>query len=136
MNNKVILKIAVILLVLGGLGIIYFLKTENKTPATERTDNQKETFPAFIDYGSTGCKPCKAMVPVLETLKKEYEGTVRIDFIDVKIIDNRDKVVKANIKLIPTQIVYDSEGKEVFRHEGFISKEDVDKIFKEKGLIK
>ncbi|MEQ8192066.1 MAG: thioredoxin family protein [Candidatus Eremiobacterota bacterium] len=136
MNNKVILKIVVILLVLGGFGAIYFLKKENKPAETQVVANQEEKFPALVDYGSEGCKPCKEMVPVLETLKKEYEGKVRIDFIDVEVMANRDKVVKAGIKLIPTQIIYDSEGKEVFRHEGFIPKEDVDKIFKEKGLIK
>lgn len=76
------------------------------------------------------------MVPVLESLKKEYEGKVRVDFIDVKIRENREKVVKASINVIPTQIFYDSAGKEVFRHEGFFAKEEIDKVFKEKGLVK
>jgi len=76
------------------------------------------------------------MVPVLESLKKEYEGKVRVDFIDVKIRENREKAVKASINVIPTQIFYDSAGKEVFRHEGFLSKEDIDGVIKEKGLVK
>ncbi|MEQ8191515.1 MAG: thioredoxin family protein [Candidatus Eremiobacterota bacterium] len=76
------------------------------------------------------------MVPVLESLKKEYEGKVRVDFIDVKIRENREKVVKASINVIPTQIFYDSAGKEVFRHEGFFPKEDIDRVIKEKGLVK
>ncbi len=50
MNSKVILKILVILLIIGGFGGIYFLK--NKPPAT--SVNQIETFPAMVDYGSHG----------------------------------------------------------------------------------
>lgn len=76
------------------------------------------------------------MVPVLESLQKEYEGKIRVDFIDVKIKENREKVMKASINVIPTQIFYDSEGKEIFRHEGFFPKEDIEKVFKEKGFIK
>jgi len=136
MNNKLTLKIVVVLLILLGLGGMYFLKAQNKTPETGVPDTQKETFPALVDYGSKECKPCKAMVPVLEALEKEYEGKVRVEFIDVKVAENRNKVVKADIKLIPTQILFDSEGKEVYRHEGFIEKEELEKVFKEKGLIK
>lgn len=76
------------------------------------------------------------MVPVLESLQKKYEGQIRVDFIDVKIKENREKVMKASINVIPTQIFYDSEGKEIFRHEGFLAEEDIKKIFKEKGFIK
>ena len=74
------------------------------------------------------------MVSVLESLRKEVGTSVRIDFVDVK--EDNKKAEMANINLIPTQIFYDATGKEVFRHEGYFSKDDILKVMKEKGLIK
>lgn len=74
------------------------------------------------------------MVPVLESLKEKYEGKLRVSFIDVR--EEREKAQEAKIELIPTQIFYDSEGKEVFRHQGFFSEEEIVKVIQEKGLIK
>lgn len=91
------------------------------------------TYPALIDYGATYCKSCKDMIPVLEGLKESYGDILRVEFIDVDKFP--EKTEKAGIELIPTQIIYDKNGKEVFRHEGYISKEDLIKILKEKKII-
>ena len=72
------------------------------------------------------------MAPILEELKKEYAGRMRVDFIDV----NTDpKAAKSyGIKLIPTQLFLDANGKELWRHEGFLSKEDILAKWKELGV--
>jgi thioredoxin 1 len=88
--------------------------------------------PRLVDLGADKCIPCKMMAPILEQLKSEYEGTLIVDFIDVW--KNPDEAPKYNIKLIPTQIFYDASGKERFRHEGFISKEDILAKWKELGV--
>jgi len=74
------------------------------------------------------------MVPVLESLKEKYKDKLRVSFIDVR--EEGEKAQEAKIELIPTQIFYDSEGKEVFRHQGFFSEEEIVKVIEEKGLIK
>jgi thioredoxin 1 len=38
------------------------------------------------------------------------------------------------VRIIPTQIFFDSEGEELFRHEGFFSKEDILGKWKEFGM--
>jgi thioredoxin 1 len=88
--------------------------------------------PRLVDLGAGRCIPCKMMAPVLEGLKKEYEGRMQVDFIDVW--QNPDAGKKYGIKMIPTQIFYDANGKELFRHEGFISKEDILKKWKQLGV--
>jgi len=88
--------------------------------------------PRMVDLGADKCIPCKMMAPILEELKSEYEGTLIVDFIDVW--KNPDEGPKYNIKLIPTQIFFDASGKERFRHEGFISKEDILAKWKELGV--
>ena len=63
------------------------------------------------------------MAPILEELRFEYAGRLRVDFIDVW----QDRAVgeKYGVRTIPTQIFYDASGKELTRHIGFLSKEDI-----------
>jgi thioredoxin 1 len=89
-----------------------------------------ETLPRLVDLGADKCKACKALAPILEELKQEYAGRLMVEFIDVW--KNPAAGKPHNIRLIPTQILYDRDGNEVWRHEGFISKEDLKALFAEK----
>lgn len=86
--------------------------------------------PRLVDLGADKCIPCKKMAPILVDLKKDYAGIVQVDFIDVWKSPQAGKPYR--IRVIPTQIFFDRDGKEVFRHEGFFSREDIEKVFKEK----
>jgi thioredoxin 1 len=74
----------------------------------------------MVDLGAKKCIPCKMMAPIIEDLQREYKDRAAIVFIDVW--ENADYAKKFRIKLIPTQIFYDAEGNEVYRHEGFLDK--------------
>ncbi|MHC1789753.1 thioredoxin family protein [Solidesulfovibrio sp.] len=84
----------------------------------------------MVDIGAKACIPCKMMMPIMEEVEKEYKGKAAIIFIDVW--ENRDQGAKFGLKLIPTQIFYDKDGKETYRHEGFLDKaaisEKLDKL--------
>jgi len=97
-----------------------------------KSSTVKESLPKLVDLGAGKCIPCKMMAPILEELKKEYQGRLNVTFIDVW--ENPDEAKKYGIKMIPTQIFYDSSGKELFRHEGFFSKEDIMAKWKELGI--
>ena len=77
----------------------------------------------MIDIGARKCIPCKMMAPIREELEKEYKDRAAIVFIDVW--QNPEEGRKYRIRSIPTQIFYDKEGKEVFRHEGFFDKASI-----------
>jgi thioredoxin 1 len=68
----------------------------------------------------------------LDDLKKNYAEHFVTEFIDVW--ENPDAGKKHGIQMIPTQIFYDAEGKELFRHMGFFGKEDILKKWKELGV--
>ena len=74
----------------------------------------------MVDIGAKKCIPCKMMAPIMEDLEKEYKDRAAIIFIDVW--ENPQAGRKYGIQLIPTQIFYTAEGKEVSRHEGFMDK--------------
>jgi thioredoxin 1 len=63
------------------------------------------------------------MAPVLEELRTEYAGSLEVVFVDVWKKPEEGK--KYQVRGIPTQIFYDASGKELYRHAGFISKEDI-----------
>jgi len=77
----------------------------------------------MVDIGAKKCIPCKMMAPIMESLEKEYKGRAAIVFIDVW--ENREQGQKFGIHAIPTQIFYDKDGKEVYRHEGFLSENSI-----------
>ncbi|MBN2781464.1 MAG: thioredoxin family protein [Candidatus Marinimicrobia bacterium] len=89
--------------------------------------------PKLLDLGADKCIPCKEMAPILEELKKEFAGVLEVEFIDVWKPENRQEAVTYGIKSIPTQIFFDPKGNELWRHVGFISKEDILKKWKELG---
>ena len=105
-----------------------------KPEAQENTPDETQlprSLPKLIDLGADKCIPCKAMAPILDELKKEYENRMEVQFIDVW--KHPEDAEKFHIQLIPTQIFFDADGKERFRHEGFFSKEDILAKWKELG---
>ena len=88
--------------------------------------------PRLVDLGADKCIPCKMMAPILEGLKKEYAGKMDVEFLDVW--KNPDAGKQHKIQLIPTQIFFDTSGKELFRHEGFFGKADILAKWKELGV--
>ncbi len=56
-----------------------------------------------------------------------------MQFIDVW--KNPDAGKEYEIQMIPTQIFFDAEGKERFRHTGFFGKEDILAKWKELGVL-
>lgn len=80
----------------------------------------------LVDLGANKCIPCKMMAPILEELKKEYEGKASVIFIDVW--ETPDKGKEFKVSIIPTQIFFDRNGKEIFRHVGFFDKKSIQEI--------
>ncbi|MBN2224924.1 MAG: thioredoxin family protein [Deltaproteobacteria bacterium] len=90
-----------------------------------------DSLPVLIDLGADRCVPCKMMAPILEQLKKEYKGKFDIVFYDVW--KDPAPAEKYRIRGIPTQIFLDENGKELYRHAGYFSKEQILGKWKELG---
>jgi thioredoxin 1 len=100
--------------------------------AVETPADSPASLPRLVDLGSDRCQSCKAMEPVLEALTSEYEGRLEVLFIDVW--KEPEEAERYGIQLIPTQIFFDSGGRELFRNEGFFSKEDILAKWKDLGF--
>lgn len=89
--------------------------------------------PRMVDLGADKCIPCKKMAPILAELKTEYAGKATVEFIDVW--KNPKAGEPYDIRIIPTQIFFDEEGKEIWRHEGFLPKDEIITKLKELGAV-
>ena len=106
-------------------------EAKNASP-TATESGVKAAVPRLVDLGAGKCIPCKKMAPILEELKKEYAGRMEVEFIDVWKDPDAGKAY--GIEMIPTQIFYDANGTELFRHTGFFGKEDILGKWKELGV--
>ena len=88
--------------------------------------------PRLLDLGAGKCVPCRMMAPILEEMRREYSGAMTVQFIDVW--ENPDPAREYGIRIIPTQIFFAPDGKELFRHEGFYAKADILAKWKELGF--
>ena len=147
-------KIIIIVALITVVGVVFALKQQSKNTVsdsvvsssapnsmtddkTQNLENPKSTettvkLPRLVDLGADKCIPCKMMKPILDELKQDYKDQFQVTFIDVW--ESPSAGEKYGIRLIPTQIFFDAGGNELFRHEGFFSKEDILAKWKEFGI--
>jgi len=111
---KLSMKFIVILMLLSG----FFA-------AVAGAGEKKPALPKLMDLGAQKCAACKKMAPILVELAHEYRDVFAVEFVDVWQKENRARAREHEVRMIPTQIFFDAEGKELWRHAGFISKMDI-----------
>jgi len=88
--------------------------------------------PTLAEFGASTCIPCKEMKPILEQLAIEYEG--KLNVVIVEVYDQMELTRSYKIMTIPTQVVFDSAGKEITRHIGLWPKEQIIAQLKKMGI--
>lgn len=81
--------------------------------------------PSLVDFGSTGCGPCDLMTPILDKLKKKYQGKLNVLFVHVQ--EEQFLATRYGIRFVPVQVFFDKTGTEVFRHSGFFPEVEIEK---------
>lgn len=83
----------------------------------------------FLEFGAIGCSSCKRMERVMYKIKATYPNHVNVVFINIRLPENRKIMEYFGVVAIPTQVLLDKEGKEYFRHTGYIPAEELEKFF-------
>ena len=104
------------------------LQVQDPTPKQE-----KKHLPKLLDLGANKCKPCIMMAPILKQLQQDFHGKMEVEFVDVWQAENKERALKHKVESIPTQIFFDEQGKELWRHVGFFSREEILDKWKELG---
>ena len=79
--------------------------------------------PALVDFGSTGCRPCDMLAPILDELRKTFAGKCTVLFVQVR--EQQILAARYGVQSIPVQIFFDKDGNEVSRHVGFFPKNQI-----------
>lgn len=115
-------------LALAGIWKYQYSQQPAETPSSHSGSGAVPSVPVkgmvtMVDLGAKKCVPCKMMAPILAELEKEYAGKAAIVFIDVW--ENQEPAKTFGIRSIPTQIFFNKDGREVFRHTGFMDKNSI-----------
>jgi thioredoxin 1 len=79
--------------------------------------------PALYEFGAGYCFSCKEMEKVMAALKTSHSD--QVEFRMVYVDKEKDLFQQYKIMLIPTQVFLDASGKEVERHIGPLTREEV-----------
>jgi len=128
------LRAAAAVVILGAAVAAYVLRpaADAGTAHVDEAPAAAAALPRLLDLGADKCIPCKMMAPILAELKETCAGVVTVEFIDVW--QNPQAAEPYGIRVIPTQIFFAADGTELFRHEGFFSREDIAAKWLELGV--
>ena len=125
---KIVRNIILLLLAASLFWLLAGCQSDNSPPILDLASIPLEQalssgLPTLAEFGWRTCIPCKEMKPILEELAVGYEG--KLNVVIVEIYEHRELAQQYGIMAIPTQIVFDSSGKEITRHMGFWPKEEI-----------
>lgn len=80
--------------------------------------------PRLVNLKTESCIQCKRMIPILAELERQFAGKFVTYTFDI------DKTPQAGmsfgtIRILPTLIFFDQAGRELYRFEGYMSKNEI-----------
>ena len=109
-------------------------KSKTKTDSLQNLYNYEtkgKTYQyTFLEFGAKGCGGCKHMEPILQQIKQEYPDKINVIFYNLTTPEGLKQSKAFRMLMIPSQIILNRQGKEIFRHTGTIEKEELLLIMK------
>ena len=104
----------------------YMLLTASNSTTAQTTQNGK---PQVIKFTSAMCLDCQTMNKIFKEIMPKYENKITLTEIQVqdKNAFNDEQIKKYDVTLVPTIILLNSNGAQVKRIEGAVSKEEMEK---------
>lgn len=118
---------AVVAAVVIGASVIavpLFLKANRAAGAPlKQSSPDSKGLPRFVELGTTTCAPCRVMLGVMAELEEKYPGAMVIEFVNVH--EQAALADRYAVQVIPTQIFYSPDDRELFRHVGVFKTEEI-----------
>ena len=131
--NRMLHIISILGVLLISSSLLLAQSKSDKSPKKEIRELNKPLV-TFVELGSVKCIPCRQMQPVMKAIETKYKGQVKVVFHDVWKDDQREYAEKYEIQVIPTQVFLNRDGREFFRHEGFLPEGEIDSLLQRRGL--
>jgi thioredoxin 1 len=124
------------LVVTCGLILAFFggvCSSDAAEPRIDLASLAAKRMPVLLEFGRGWCIPCKYMKPILEDMSRAYSGRAMVTTVDM---DANKKLVKDfGIRMMPTQVFLTADGKEFFRNEGTLEREQIMTVFAKMGVV-
>jgi len=119
------------LVALGAAGALGLRAQRSQSQAPAEAPSVAATA-RLVELGSTSCQSCKAMHEELALLRQECGPSLAVQEIDVW----KDEAAGQSygVSVIPTQVFFDAQGKEIDRHVGFLARADIRQRFAQRGV--
>ena len=110
--------------------MLYMALTASKSTTAKTTESGK---PQVVKFTSAMCLDCQTMNKVFKEIFPKYNNEIILTEIQVQDRNSfsDEQIKKYNVTLVPTIILLNSNGQQVRRIEGAISKEQMDKYLQE-----
>ncbi len=87
----------------------------------------------IVEFGGEHCIPCMQMQPVLQDLREALEGKAIIHNF---WIQQHPKIARhLRIIAMPTQVIFNPKGEEVFRHMGYFPPDEFHQTLRQLGIL-
>lgn len=131
MNNTTT-RVLIFFVVLGLATAAFVMRPANQESSATSDQTVDSGLPKIVDLGADKCANCKKMVAILGEMEESQAPYFSVEFIDVW--KNPEAAKPYKVSLIPTQVFLSASGEELFRHEGFFSKEEILAKWNELGI--
>jgi thiol-disulfide isomerase/thioredoxin len=121
-----IVRLVACLLVLGLVAL--FLTGPPVTPA------KAAGTPTIIEFRSRICPFCYQQAEILSELEKKYPGQIMVQYYTTE--SDQPMFNKYRVSLVPTLVILNSSGSEVYRHEGLLPKDQLVSTLKGMNFIR
>jgi thioredoxin 1 len=125
----------VVLAALALLAVVQILQTRRYQKQAEQFPDDSivgQGRPVLVQISSAGCMYCRRMMPALAELAQTHS-----DYFAVAVVslDRRpDASRRYEVQAVPMQVFYDAEGRELCRHVGAMSREDILQQWRKAGI--
>ena len=107
----------------GAWGSDYEVITSRTVPEPDAVLSGELENPALVNVGVAACPPCRRMAGSLLDLQENYDSVFETHYYDMhKHAGVSDKL---DIRMVPTQVFFDKDGVELYRHEGYLSRKHI-----------
>ena len=76
----------------------------HSTDASFEKDVLQSNVPVLVDFWAEWCRPCQAIMPILDGFSEDYKDKVKVCKIDIET--NADITAKFGIQNIPTLLLF------------------------------
>ena len=89
------------------------------------TRNGKDFEYTLMQFKSTGCTVCRQMEPELERVKTDSGHKVNVTVLNIMNPNSQNLMKYFGISAVPTHLILDKKGTEIFRKYGFVSAQEL-----------